>query len=134
MKYSASFRAFHPKKTAQEVIDQFGLQANFIHSVGSQRTTPKGTLLDGVYERTYVSFPLDIEENKSVEDFLMQIINAEFLDNEDYMNKFISSGGKLEFFLGIYCEDACGIELEQELIQKLAKKGVGVSLDIYGAE
>lgn len=65
--------------TAQQVVDQFGLRPKIVHSVGEPRSTPKGNLLDGVYERTYVSFPLQIKEHDSLEHFLLGTLEADFL-------------------------------------------------------
>jgi hypothetical protein len=134
IRFSASFRAHHPTKTAQEVVGQFGLQAKIMHSVGSQRMTPKGNLLNGVYERTYVSFPMDVDEYDSVEKFLLQMLNADFLKDEACLRDFVSTGGRLEFFLGIFCENNGGIEFDTDLMGRLAAKGVSLSLDIYGSK
>ncbi|MBI3772987.1 MAG: hypothetical protein HY272_09845 [Gammaproteobacteria bacterium] len=133
IRFSASFRARHPTKTAQEVVDQFGLQPDVMHSVGSQRMTPKGNLLNGVYERTSVLFPFDVEEYDSVEEFLLHMLDADFLKDEARLSEFVSTGGRLEFFLGIFCENNGGIEFDTDLMRRLAAKGVSLSLDIYGS-
>jgi hypothetical protein len=134
IRFSASFRARHPTKTAQEVADQFGLKPHVMQSVGAQRITPKGKSLSGVYERTYVSFSLDVEEYNSVEEFLLHMVDADFLKDEVQLSDFVSTGGELEFFLGIFCETNGGIEFGVDLMRKLAAKGVSLSLDIYGSK
>lgn len=133
IRFKASFRARHPTKTAQEVVDQFGLRPHVMQSVGAQRMTPKGDFLSGAYEISYVSFPLDVEKYDSVEEFLLDMLDADFLKDESHLSDFVSTGGRLDFFLGIFCENNGGIEFDPDLMARLAAKRVALGLDIYGS-
>ncbi|MBX9400808.1 hypothetical protein K4L06_05745 [Lysobacter sp. BMK333-48F3] len=40
-------------------------------------------------------------------------------------------GGRAGFFIGLFCDDDCGLELEPDLLAAAARLGIGLDLALY---
>jgi hypothetical protein len=129
--FAASLRAFHPEDDANRVVALFGLKPKIVQSVGDARMNPSGARLDGRYTRTYVSFPLAISKLQAVEAFLQEQLAQPYLADEEQLQAFVASGGRIEFFLGVCCREMCGIDLAVDLLSALVKRRISLALDIY---
>jgi len=130
-KYDVSFRIWHPQKSADEICNKLGLKPRIKHTVGKQRETPKGTPLDGVYERTYCSFKLEHSDGVKLGDFLKDC-NNRLYKYKVIFEEIHSSGGTLEYFIGWYSDKNSGEILDLELLSKLVELKIELSLDFYG--
>ena len=117
--------------SADEIIGRCGLKPKFTQSAGQPRQTPRGNALEGIYSRTYVSFPLDTSHYGSIEECLADI-GGPIGFNDEITQALLVGGGRIEIFIGVYCENNCGIELPPALMARLADKKMFLSLDIYG--
>jgi len=97
-----------------------------------QRKTRQGDSLPGVYDRTYLSFPLDVSYYDSLEGFISSQIEKDYLSNEEFLRSLRQSGGEVEFFLGLCVYENKGIVLDHDLICRLARKSISLSFDLYG--
>jgi hypothetical protein len=129
--FSASLRAFHPEDDANKVVALFGLKPKIMQSVGDARQNPSGAHLDGRYTRTYVSFPLEVSKLSTVEAFIQEQLTQSYLADEEKLQAFVTSSGRIEFFLGVFCREMCGIDLAVDLLSPLVKRRISLALDIY---
>jgi hypothetical protein len=58
----------------EEICEKLGLQALHKWMAGTQRKTPKGVLLKGVYEESYCTFKLEASKDYGLIDFLTNIL------------------------------------------------------------
>ncbi len=131
--FRITFHVSHPSSSASEIEGVFKLPVKFSQSVGMQRATNSGKILEGLYKRTNVNFSLH-EKPLSFDDFdVAEVINEQLKSlNEDYLNKIYKTGGTNHFILGIFSEDNVMLDIDIDLIQYLSCLKIGVKLDFYG--
>lgn len=130
-KFDLSFRVRHPYMNSEEICAQLGMVAKYQWTAGKQRKTPKGTLLEGVYNESYCSFDIDHDDNAGLTDLIRS--NSQSLEaHKKFLDFLCSTGGKLEYFIGWYSEGNSGEEFDADLIRILAELKIGLSLDFYG--
>jgi hypothetical protein len=130
--YKVSFRVFHPTVRAEEIVARVGLRPRIVRSVGDARATPKGTPLEGINQRTSVVF--DLEEFESVIGLeqTLKIVTRDVAANAgSYLPELVETGGRAEFFIGVFCDENVGVDLDATLIRSLASAGIAVGFDIY---
>lgn len=129
--FSLSFRVRHSSLKCEEIASVIGLEPKFIQNVGEDRKTPKGKNLSGKYIETYCSFELEPKTHGILEDALRKW--CEYLSAHiDFLKGIRASGGKAEFFAGVFLSGNSGIELEPADLASAASIGVSLSLDLYG--
>ncbi len=102
------------------------------------RTGPKGNVLSGTNRETYWTARLHKEKSiRSREialgDYLakqVKKLNAK----EIYFKRIRKTGGHIEFFIGIFCDNNIGAEFPSLLLADVSKLGIDLSLDIYPSE
>jgi hypothetical protein len=129
-KFYLSFRVFHPRESVARINKVVGLKPRVQNDVGVRRATPKGHLLDGTYDRTYCSYKLKDGMNSSLLACLSSW-NLYFARRKLGLKKLSRSGGKLEYFLGLYIKSNGGLELDPKLIADAGRLGITFALDIY---
>lgn len=130
-KYDVSFRIRHPTMDPDDISNELGLRPERNWKVGSQRTTPKGDILKGVYKETYCCFHLPHLKNQGLADFLKKI-GKKFEIHSEFFKRILSTGGTLEFFIGWYSSENSGEEFDWKILAKLAELQINLSLDFYG--
>ena len=93
-KFRVGFHITHPSISAKAIESMIPIPTKYSHSVGMQRTTKSGNLLNGVYKETNITFvfhdkPL-YSDNVSMEEFIYE--QLDILDF-DYLNKLSVTGG-----------------------------------------
>lgn len=131
-KYEASLRIFHPTQRAERIVDKVSLKCTLMQSVGDDRNTPKGAKLEGVYDRTYILYDLPRDNDERIEDLLRRVSNDIVAVNIQLFSDLVATGGKVEFFIGVFCEKHIGIELDSDVIEIIARAKMALSLDFYG--
>lgn len=129
-KFDLSFRIFHPSMDVGGIITKLNMKPAFSKNIGEQRKTPKGKLLSGIYDSSYVSFKLD-EPNITVLSECIAYWNKYLLKYKEFLKEIYSSGGKLEYFIGWYSEGNSGEVFEIDLMKELVDLGINIALDIY---
>jgi hypothetical protein len=129
--FRISLRVFHPTMAADDILVVLRLEPAIVHSVGDPRVNPKGVRLEGVYDRTYVCFPLDAHRAATLEETLERVLEGPLAGTDDLTAKLVSSGGTVEFFIGLFCEGNSGIELDAGLLKRLAEKSLSLGFDIH---
>ncbi len=129
-RYKVSIRVWHPKMDAEEISNRLGLVASRMWTAGSQRKTPTGTPLDGVYTESYCSFRLEPPDKVGLVDFLKSFSEGLYR-RKDFFEEIRSTGGRLEYFIGLFFEVNSGVVFDFDLHSKLAELKIDLSLDLY---
>lgn len=131
--FRVGFHITHPSISANEIESMVALPTKYSYSVGMQRKTKSGTLLNGVYKETNITFILH-DKPLHVGDISMEKFIDEQLEllNFNYLNELFVSGGVAFFLLGIFCQDNVMYYFEPKLLSKLSTNNIGLKIDIYG--
>ena len=128
--YALSLRTTHPTMSGSELSNLIGLEAEIVHNVGEQRRTSTNQMLDGIYHKSYCSFKLvDGPEPALLES--IRTWNDHLATKRAELAKILSTGGIIEYFVGVFLDKNIGIELEANDMKRLSDLGIRVALDIY---
>ncbi|MEG2802622.1 hypothetical protein [Stenotrophomonas sp.] len=128
-----SLRVWHPTLPHGSISDRIGLPERFAHTAGGARTSPSGALLGGVYEETYVSMPMVRKKIVELGDELDTWLGRLEV-HTDFFRSIVDAGGKVEFYVSAFVRDLGGFELDSLLVERLARAGMGVTIEIYPEE
>jgi len=127
---SIALRIWHPTLPAHELVSRIALPARFSNSVGEQRRTPKGQILEGVYAQTYCCFELKKKAASHLDEDLAPW--CAFLEQRlPFMQQLARSGGRMEFRVGIFLDGDRGFEIDSLLLQRICAIGLGLSIEMY---
>ena len=134
-KYCVSLRIWHPKINPDAITKKLGIQPSWKWMAGERRSTPKGNTLKGINKQTYWVAGLHREKSllsrkMALEDFLADQL-AQFEKMEKYFRHIRKTGGRVEFFVGLFCDKNMGAEFPSRLLATMGKLGIELSLDIY---
>jgi hypothetical protein len=130
-RYDISLRITHPTMHPQQICDRLGLKAQRMWKAGQNRATPTGTPLSGVYKETYCTFDLARSREDELERFIKHS-NKIFQRHKRFLRHISSTGGSIEYFVGMYLDKNHGVMLSPELLDELAKLQIALALDLYG--
>ncbi|MCB2141168.1 hypothetical protein KQH27_00505 [bacterium] len=126
-KYSISLRIRHPNNDLSYFGPLLKLESLREWIAGEPRKTPKNTSLDGVNKESYwcARLPNDPEysETCSLEEKLIEW-TSKLKANQAEFDKLISEGGKIDYFVWIYCEKNLGFELNHRLLRDISNLGI----------
>lgn len=136
--YKVSLRITHPTMDPHIITGTLGKEPFRSWQAGSPRKTPKGDPLEGVYKETYWSARLTKNESISseevpLESFLLEETNL-FKNHSSFLGNIKDSGGKIEYFIGVFGNSNMGCEFNTELLTSINNLGIELSLDIYSSE
>jgi hypothetical protein len=114
----------------EKICNRLGLVASRMWTAGSQRRTPTGTPLDGVNAESYCSFRLEPPDEVGLVDFLKNF-SAGLYRHKDFFEEIRSTGGRLEYFIGLFLDVNSGVVFDFDLHSKLAELKIDLSLDLY---
>ena len=134
-KYSLSLRVWHPTISPDTITKKLRLQPSRKWMAGEPRSTPKGSKLKGINKETYWTAELHREKSllsrkMALEDFLTEQL-ARLKKVEKYFRHIRKTGGRIEFFVGLFCDKNMGAEVPSSLLAAMGKLGIDLSLDIY---
>lgn len=130
-KILVSLRFRHPSISASELIKRVGLKPAVAHEKGTRRSTVGGKVRTN--PQAYCSFPIRVASLKFPSRALEKGI-AILERDETYWNAFLSSGGSMDFFIGIFVDSNIGWTISNDLLASMAKWKIDLGLDIYGPE
>ena len=134
-RYSVSLRISHPTINPDTLSKRLGLQPSRKWMAGERRSTPKGDELKGINKETYWTADLHREKSllsrkMALEDFLAkQLVRLKKV--EKYFRHIQKTGGRIEFFVGLFCDKNMGAEIPSSMLAAMGKLGIDLSLDIY---
>lgn len=89
--------------------------------------------MGGVYEETYVSMPMVRKKIVELGDELDTWLGRLEV-HTDFFRSIVDAGGKVEFYVSAFVRDLGGFELDSLLVERLARAGMGVTIEIYPEE
>jgi hypothetical protein len=84
-----------------------------------------------VYKATYVCVPIKTRVGEELPDALSRTVER-LRKRSAFLEHFRSTGGSLDFFIGLFIERNKGLTLDVELMRDLAEMGIDLGLDMYG--
>jgi hypothetical protein len=129
--FRVAIRITHPQILPNLITQKLGRTPDIGHAVGTQRMTPKGTILPGVYLESHWLLHGPASEYLTP---LVEWANETIEGSAPFIDELISTGGRLEYFIGCFVSRQLGASLEPSLISKCATLGVTLVFDIYGGE
>ena len=131
-RFRLSLRLRHPRENLALLSSVLGLEPSRIWTVGDPRATPKGQPLDGKWDSSYSTMPIDVEHDDSIQAALQRVASILALHTLP-LKQHISSGGTVEIFVGYFQESFnSGFLLPAGLMREYASLGVSIDFDIYG--
>jgi len=115
---------------ANEIEKALSLQAKVSRTAGEPRKTPTGIPLDGLNRETYCSFELSKGDDLRLAADIAQW-NRRLMEKRAFFEVFAKSGGRMEYFLGLFLEGNSGIDLPPDEMELMRQLGITLSLDIY---
>lgn len=127
---TVSLRVSHPTMSCDELSSNIGLTPEFSNNVGEERKNPKGVKLGGHYCKTYCCFSLEEKISGSIEDYVQKWC-LHFNDQKDFFQQVKKSGGRSEFFIGIFLSGNSGFTFTAEDFSSLSSLGLDMAFDLY---
>lgn len=128
-----SLRAWHPTMSANEITKTMGLPVEVSHCMGDKRVAPSGRVLEGEYDRTYVSMAM--VRKKFVElDEEIERCHGSISEHGNFIRSLVDTGGKVEFYVSAFLSGLCGFEFDCALLSRIAATGIGLSVELYPKE
>jgi len=136
--FNLSFRLTHPSEDLRAIYEKISTIPGFIPGriwkAGEERQGQQGQNLEGVYEKSYCYFDCFNTLQKSTTESLSVAIEKILIllvPFKEDIQEHVRSGGKAEFFAGLYVDSNAGETFNPELMKKLADFGIQLSIDIY---
>jgi hypothetical protein len=130
-RYAISLRFRHPNRDLSSLGGLLRLEPKRTWQSGEPRATPKGTPLKGAYPESYWYCELTEEPENSetcaLEDMLARW-TSRLSAHRSELEQLRAEGGRIEYFVWLYCDRNLGIELSPELLSDIA--GLGISLGV----
>jgi hypothetical protein len=132
-RFVISLRITHPSMDPEDISTQLHLKASIKRKVGLRRTTPAGTLLAGTNDATFCVFELDAKTRGHL-DTSLNALTKKLFRLKPFLQKIRSTGGSIEYFIGLFVKKNTGIMLGKSLMTQLVDLGIDLSLDIYASQ
>lgn len=128
--FTVSLRVSGIEFDPELVSYKLGITPRWKQLAGNKRIAPSGKELPGFYEVNKCSYQLCERREGSLSDFISeQIIKLESCSLS--FRELAKSGGKAEFFIGLYISGNSGEVLKFDVLERLGALGVDLSLDVY---
>ena len=133
-RFKISLRFRHPENELSHCSTEFGLEPSRQWTFGKERTSPRGNPLEGLWDASYWTTPLDIRPDEDLETALVRI--GQWLkDHASFLASHRNSGGSAALFIGFFLEGFnTGFLLAPSLLEQYASLGVALEFDLYGPE
>ncbi len=132
LRFSLSLRVRHDRMPAEQIVQGFGMPPKTSQSIGMPRVSFDGQPLRGIYKQSYVVFGIPREGEELLADTLARTL-MNLSDRREFIETFRSTGGSLEFFVGMFIDANKGFTVDVDLMAQLVSLGIDLDLDIYGS-
>ena len=129
-RFSAALRIWHPSADPDEIERRLALKATHKTRAGVGRSTPQGDPLEGEYSTTYCCFDLECNESEGLTSVL-QRTNEHLRAHGKFLIELSDSGGRLEYFVGLFFERNAGENLNWSLLADMAALRLSLDIDFY---
>lgn len=131
--FNVSLRIFAGQVHPVEICSKLGMIPSVKHIDGEQRKTPKGTKLDGNYERHYCCFDMVTNDGEHLPDALGRLADG-LQQHKLLFERIRSTGGTVMFYVNWHSPGNTGESLDADLLSKIGQLGIDLGLDVYGSE
>lgn len=128
--YSISLRIYHPFINPNDISKQLIITPDRAWMAGQQRSTPKGTLLDGVNKETYWIHTFDSNHEMGPNDFLKEIFKALYV-NRDFFESVVSDGGRSELYFTVQSGENAGDIVSWKTLEGFVHLKIDFSIEIF---
>ncbi len=129
--FEVSLRFFTQTIDPDVICSQLGMAPKWLNKIGEQRKSPKGTLLDGIYDRNYCSFSIQPNNDEELHELLDRTVDMLF-QHEPLFCRIRDGGGSIEFFIGWFSTGNTGDIFSNILLKKLGMLQIDLALNVYG--
>lgn len=126
--FYVSFRARHSALDLIDLLAPLGIVPTHCWAAGEQRRTPKGVLLEGIYEGSYYCCDLPLPEVRDLAEWLERAI-VFLRPISKQLIAFAHAGGSLSFYIGLEKGVFEGTTLDLKLLAKLVELRVSLEID-----
>ena len=132
--FSVTLRCYHPEWDPGQISTQLGMTPEVSWKAGDQRRIPSGETLSGRCRSTYwCSSKLLGSWDHPIATLTEYIKLLE--GKREFIQNLISSGGRIEFFLGWGLPGPSGGQvLDVDLLGRLGSLGINLAIDVYAKE
>jgi hypothetical protein len=128
--YSISLRIYHPSIEPNDISEQLKISPDRSWMVGQQRSTPKGTLLEGVNDETYWIHTFDSEYELGPNDLLKEIFKVLYV-NKPFFESIAIDGGRSELYLTIQSGENAGDIVSWKTLESFVHLEIDFSIEIF---
>ncbi len=133
--YNLAIRIWHPCINPDNITRELGLQPNRSWKAGQQRTTPKGTPLEGTHRESYWNAdPFQRGEYSSTddlaEDSLIELLEV-LEPKKAFLQKLRGEGTRIIVQISSFSGRNYAFELSPDILGRYAALGVGLAHDVY---
>lgn len=128
--FKIALHATHPELNLSDFCNRIGIPPKRIWTVGEQRTTPNGEILQGTNSDSYCSIPI-VSEGRGPLSTGIETCVSLCRAHEAALNEIQMSGGSLSLFIGWFLSRNGGDVFEWNLLKKLGDLKITIDLHIY---
>ncbi|MFZ6641084.1 DUF4279 domain-containing protein [Undibacterium sp. TC4M20W] len=133
--YFLSLQIWHPNIDPSFITKRLGMKPEHANMFGTQRQTPKGRLLEGVYRESYwIADPFERGEYFSTDDMLEDAV-AEVFDELTPHTQFLlmlrEQGARLHLKASSFGKRNYALELSPQWMLRCAGLGLSFVHDVY---
>jgi hypothetical protein len=125
-----SLRLWDAKRDVGALLGSCGLNPLRSCIAGEPRTSPRGAVLEGVWDKSYAFVRLPFPDGSTLKESLEHVLDG-IEPFSDQIVGFVDSGGEAELFVGWHFDDNSGETVGWRLSRRLADYRLNLSLDIY---
>ena len=134
--FRVSLKIVHPTLQASAISEKLSVDPEIYSNVGTDRVSPTGTLLGGVYDHTIWSRSLTADkidaEDMLFEEFI-EMQNSKLSAHRNFFNEVRKVGGSVEYFVGWFSSGSINmnIALSSELMKSTSELSVAIVFCAY---
>jgi hypothetical protein len=126
-----SLRVRHPSIRACELVKRVGLTPRVARDKGTKTLIVGGKVRTN--DHTYCCFPIRVASIQDAPKALAKGV-AILEREEEFWTEFLSTGGSIEYFVGVFVDSHIGLTVSRDLAARMAKWKIDLALDIYGPD
>jgi Domain of unknown function (DUF4279) len=131
LRYTVRFLIKHPSINPALITQRLHINPSGpTWTVGTARSTPKGTSLPGVYRESVWSHSVEVHDKRSFFDEVVQLL--EHLEpNAEFLRELTDSGGHAELILDLFGDRNIGDSISWEHLRRLAALRVNLGVEVF---
>ena len=125
-----SLRIWHPCYDPEFISSKIEMEPKHAWKANTPRRSPDGHFVEGVYDSTYCSFPLNDSSDVSLPVYIKKCSRSLYR-HKDFFHDIRASGGRVEYFIGLFLQNDSGETFDVTLLKDLADLQIELGLCLY---